>query len=96
MEDLPECECAAEWDAGEYLESCANQSGCTNCDDDEDGSWCAAANQGPCMLNGELQGEGWFYCDAPSTGKSSIQHLPLVQQNPICTDEGVVGNDPYL
>ena len=53
------------WDDRNYMESCANQSGCTNCDNDESGSWCYPTNNECTTVIRDENGmsEEWFYCD---------------------------------
>ena len=47
------------------MKSCANQSGCTNCDNDENGSWCISTNKECTTVIRDENGssKGWFYCD---------------------------------
>jgi len=65
------CECVDEWTDEASGGTCGEvQFGCPKsaCDGDTDGSWCVIKYSG-CM--GEVDGEGWAYCDAGVESKES-------------------------
>ena len=52
-----------EWDFSHYTSSCANQKGCTNCDNDVQ-SWCESTDSECANVERREDGSsnGWFYC----------------------------------
>ena len=62
------CVCQAHWDQSDYRDSCANQQGCTDCD--ESGyTWCQPTNFecDTVERDGNGDSEEWFRCDKGKT-----------------------------
>ena len=63
--DRGPCMCEDHWDFSHYLDSCADQEGCTDCD--ESGrTWCQSANTECDKVERDSDGnsQGWFWCAA--------------------------------
>ena len=58
------CVCQDHWDWSHYLDSCANQQGCTDCDG-SDRPWCATIDDecGEVERNSNGTSRGWFWCN---------------------------------
>ena len=56
--------CSDHWDWSDYLDSCANQQGCTDCDG-SDRTWCEAINEECNEVQRDSNGtsQAWFWCD---------------------------------
>ena len=60
--------CEAHWDDSDYLDSCANQTGCTDCD--ESGfDWCHPTDMECKTVERDSEGnsKSWFRCEVETT-----------------------------
>ena len=69
--------CQDQWDASDFMDSCANQQGCTDCAA-EGRTWCPTINDECAEVERDTDGTslGWFWCEAgtiapPTAGISS-------------------------
>ena len=59
------CVCKAQWDDSVFMESCANQQGCTDCAG-EGRTWCHSTDYDcdEVVRNSNGDSEGWFWCES--------------------------------
>ena len=64
--------CQDQWDASDFMDSCANQQGCTDCAS-EGRSWCYSTSYDCDEVESDSNGdsEGWFWCNAETVSPTS-------------------------
>ena len=83
---LVACECKDTWDRSYYTQLCANQVGCSNCDNDAYGSWCETVDSECATVQRGSDGvsEGWTYCETPNpTPNPTISGKQLFHRNKV-------------
>ena len=63
------CVCKTHWDYSNYMASCADQEGCTLCDND-DAHWCIPTDFecDTVERNSDGTSKAYFYCEVDTTG----------------------------
>ena len=75
--------CQDQWDASDFMDSCANQQGCTDCAA-EGRTWCLPTNHECAEVERDTDGTSlnWFWCEEgtippPTAGISSEKKISI-------------------